>query len=603
MSVATPRVPLSTRTSARWTTGSAAPTFAMLPGSSATITAVATAPPRVPNHKRARSPDAEHTEDYDPKRSRGSGTAPAEDKAQDARARERGDRQREREHYRNSYLKAFPSFVFYFDNVDSSSKTRQTNMVTSLGARVEPFFSRNVTHVITSCPRSRIDALVAEAASNKENNPKKNPDGALRSPAKAVPSTSRPKPSEAPETSALLVKAIGYGIKIWETIKLTNILESITPSNRPSRSATPSNQLTLEHLLASERIHGTLERDPTAHRKDYTYFPRNSHILLVEDLTGVHATIAHRDFGPRPVGGARPGWPVCHAHPDARGPFCEPTKADKRERGRERDRDHAGESAKELRRAASLSHMRAKRRATTGGEPLEQEEEDDEDVDPDRAEYIAASGNSVAITSNVASTTSTAVAGPGMPRIRSTLRFQALAKGAGGAGAMPPPRVIRKAKSTNTLAVRLPVREERKKPGYCENCRTRFEDFDQHVKSTKHRKFAVKDSNFRELDLLLQRVARRPIESVELYDNEDETSVPYDEDVDAEGELEEDVGDSSEDYGELLMPALGGYVSDFQDIPGHQGRPVMVHGKGGIETDSDVVVIEYGDTQEEEVEL
>lgn len=29
----------------------------------------------------------------------------------------------------------------------------------------------------------------------------------------------------------------------------------------------------------------------------------------------------------------------------------------------------------------------------------------------------------------------------------------------------------------------------------------------------------------------------------------------------------------------------------------------MIHGKGGIETDSDVVVIEYGDTQEEEVEL
>lgn len=50
------------------------------------------------------------------------------------------------------------------------------------------------------------------------------------------------------------------------------------------------------------------------------------------------------------------------------------------------------------------------------------------------------------------------------------------------------------------------------------------------------------------------------------YDNEDETSVPYDEDVDAEGELEEDVGDSSEDYGEVLMPALGGYVSRFQGM-------------------------------------
>ncbi|KAG8737515.1 hypothetical protein FRC10_008095 [Ceratobasidium sp. 414] len=564
-----------------------------MPGSSATITAVATAPPRVPNHKRARSPDPDQIDDNEHKRSRGS-AVPTEDKAQDARTRERLERQREREHYRNSYLKAFPGFVFYFDNVDEATKNRQIKTVNALGARVESFFSRNATHVITSCPRARIDALMAEAASNKENNPKKNQD-ALRSPAKAVaPSTSRSKPSEAPD-STLLVKAIGYGMKIWEASKLTNILESITFSNRQSRSATPSAQPTLEHLLASERIHGTHERDPTARRADYTYFPRNSYILLVEDLTGTHATVAHRDFGPRPVGGARPGYPICYAHPDTRGPFCEPPKEVKRGRGREREA--AGEGTKDLRRAASMSQMRAQRRATTGGvtqEPEQEQEQEEVDADPeaDRAEYIAASGNSVAITSNVASTTSTAVAAPGVPRVRSTLRFQALAKGAGGAGAMPPPRVIRKAKSTNTLAVRLPVREERKKPGYCENCRTRFEDFDQHVKGNKHRKFATKDSNFRELDLLLERVARRPIQLVTNYDHDDE---------DAEGELEEDVGDSSEDYGELLPPVLGFTGVDDDHFAGRR-RPVMIDGKG-IATDSDVVVVEPGDTQEEDIEL
>ncbi|KAG8689220.1 hypothetical protein FRC09_012512 [Ceratobasidium sp. 395] len=435
---------------------------------------------------------------------------------------------------------------------------------------------------------------MAEAASNKENNPKKNQD-ATRSPAKAAaaPSTSRPKPSEAPD-SALLAKAIGYGMKIWEASKLTNILESITFSNRQSRSATPSAQPTLEHLLASERIHGTHERDPTARRADYTYFPRNSYILLVEDLTGTHATIAHRDFGPRPVGGARPGYPICYAHPDTRGPFCEPPKEVKR--GRARERETAGDGTKDLRRAASMSHMRAQRRATTGGvtqEPEQEPEEVDADPEADRAEYIAASGNSVAITSNVASTTSTAIAAPGVPRVRSTLRFQALSKGAGGAGAMPPPRVIRKAKSTNTLAVKLQVREERKKPGYCENCRTRFEDFDQHVKGSKHRKFATKDSNFRELDLLLERVARRPIQPPASFDQDDE---------DAEGELEEDVGDSSEDYGELLPPVLGRYMGVDDDHLAGRRRPVMIDGKE-FATDSDVVVVEPGDTQEEAIDI
>jgi hypothetical protein len=98
-------------------------------GSSATITAVATAPARVPNHKRARSPDADHADDSEHKRSRGSANTAADVGAQDARAQ----RQREREHYRNSYLKAFPSFVFYFDtNIEETLKNRQTKVINSL---------------------------------------------------------------------------------------------------------------------------------------------------------------------------------------------------------------------------------------------------------------------------------------------------------------------------------------------------------------------------------------------------------------------------------------------------------------------------------------
>ncbi|KAJ1304377.1 hypothetical protein OPQ81_005529 [Rhizoctonia solani] len=537
MSIATPRVPLSSRfTTARWTSGGGITRATdMLPTS--TIAAVATAPPRVPNHKRARSPDPDRDEDDAHKRSRGSAAAPTDDKALDPRARERLERQQQREHYRNSYLKAFPGFVFYFDDVDQATKHRQSQICKSLGARIEPFFSRNVTHVITSCPRPRIDALIAEAASNKENHPKKNQDPS-RSPAKAsVPSTSRPKPSDAPENSALLVKAIAYGIKIWETIKLNNILDSITHHSRASH--------------------------PTARRPDYTYFPRNSYVLLVEDLTGVHATIASRDFGPKPVGGAKPGWPVCYAHPDARGPF-EPPKPDRKERGRERERDPTVVSR--LRRTASLSQVRVKPPATMGDE-FEPEQEVEEDPDADRLDYIAASGNSVAITSNVASTTSTAVTGPGIPRVRSTLRFQALAKEYEHVGS----------------SVTSSGRE--KKPGYCENCRSRFEDFDQHINGTKHRKFATKDSNFRELDQLLDRIQRRPIKHTEYYD-EDEDSYQY-------GGLEDDVGDSSEDYGELLVPSLG----EFDFIMDHR---VMINGK--TRPDS-VIVIEPGDTQEEDQDV
>ncbi|RDW85657.1 hypothetical protein BP5796_03982 [Coleophoma crateriformis] len=46
------------------------------------------------------------------------------------------------------------------------------------------------------------------------------------------------------------------------------------------------------------------------------------------------------------------------------------------------------------------------------------------------------------------------------------------------------------------------------KPGYCENCQDKFEDFDEHVVSRKHRKFAEKLENWSELDSLLNQLVR-----------------------------------------------------------------------------------------------
>ncbi|KAK7206339.1 Dfp1/Him1, central region-domain-containing protein [Myxozyma melibiosi] len=50
------------------------------------------------------------------------------------------------------------------------------------------------------------------------------------------------------------------------------------------------------------------------------------------------------------------------------------------------------------------------------------------------------------------------------------------------------------------------------KPGYCENCKDRFDDYDEHTKSKRHRKFASNDDNFKEVDELLAKIvqARRP---------------------------------------------------------------------------------------------
>ncbi|KAI2628618.1 Dfp1/Him1, central region-domain-containing protein [Hypoxylon sp. NC1633] len=48
------------------------------------------------------------------------------------------------------------------------------------------------------------------------------------------------------------------------------------------------------------------------------------------------------------------------------------------------------------------------------------------------------------------------------------------------------------------------------KPGYCENCADKYADFDEHIESKKHRKFADDDENWVELDDLLTQLERAP---------------------------------------------------------------------------------------------
>ncbi|CCC12594.1 hypothetical protein SMACR_07001 [Sordaria macrospora] len=50
------------------------------------------------------------------------------------------------------------------------------------------------------------------------------------------------------------------------------------------------------------------------------------------------------------------------------------------------------------------------------------------------------------------------------------------------------------------------------KPGYCENCQDKFEDFDAHILSRKHRRFAENDDNWAQLDALLGKLSRAPRE-------------------------------------------------------------------------------------------
>ncbi|KAI0968302.1 Dfp1/Him1, central region-domain-containing protein [Xylaria arbuscula] len=65
-------------------------------------------------------------------------------------------------------------------------------------------------------------------------------------------------------------------------------------------------------------------------------------------------------------------------------------------------------------------------------------------------------------------------------------------------------------RSARRAALRKKARDQDLKPGYCENCGDKYADFDEHIESPKHRKFAENDDNWTDLDDLLAQLERIP---------------------------------------------------------------------------------------------
>jgi regulatory subunit for Cdc7p protein kinase len=240
-------------------------------------------------------------------------------------------------------------------------------------------------------------------------------------------------------------------------------------------------------------------------------------------MRGEVATIAAHEYPP--LKDKKTPWPVLHCHPHARGPFIpfdekekqrwERAQQKKNQEGRQDERQEklpqpsktktarlrfpAVKGIPDLRRSVSLNNM--KRQAVESPEVV------DLDADGDTldsanasgflvsgAPYMAASGNSVAITSTTGTTSTAsglrysqlpAAFDLAMKRQVLTSKKPASSKSEKKPekklGNMDPPLTVpsrqgllKKAKS---MSFKQPKREEGSKPGYCECCRQKFDDF------------------------------------------------------------------------------------------------------------------------------
>ncbi|SNX81709.1 related to Hsk1-interacting molecule 1 [Melanopsichium pennsylvanicum] len=530
---------------------------------------------------------------------------PTEEFAMEARRR-----QSEQEIWRQKSLRAFPNFIFHFDSVDDSTARKYTNLIQQLGGHVDQFFSRKVTHVVTTrrvpdgpTPEPvgatggpsttekagahklfRPSFLAARTSSTKMGG-----NGARSRPiplySERNPLQDRPTRHYSPND--ILVKAQSFGIRLWQLEKLQNILTRLMKLSLRDLD-TPSKQEDLGQMLEKEKVYGTSERDPATARSTFYYFEKSARYVFVEDATLEHRPIMCIEFQYTQEDRAQripPPWPVVYGQTPGRCPFTyyPPKKSSPTQDEGEPLSANKLNTQQSLRRAVSLNNMVRSNLGPTFRPRVATICTNDQR----QQDYPMASGNSVSITSNIASTTSNvftdqqAGATIGLPQDRRVAELNrrmhmsnaphrplrtlnaspasvlvgSTASGLGIRRESGSPIVgsiafqrggpeqgatVRRMlgledkerrfetgtngsglqRSMSTSAINRPP--STKKPGYCENCRVKYEHFIDHINDRKHRKFATTESNFVDIDALIMRV-QRPLRSV----SEDEPSANY----------------------------------------------------------------------------
>nr|XP_018262127.1 uncharacterized protein I303_05142 [Kwoniella dejecticola CBS 10117]OBR84285.1 hypothetical protein I303_05142 [Kwoniella dejecticola CBS 10117] len=438
----------------------------------------------------------------------------------------------EEEKWRAKWVKVFPNLVFHFEiGSEEGAGKYLGHRVSRLGAKIDQFFSTRVTHLIVKSNASPQKAKpLAPSRRDVNKDSSKNPflDGT--------------------GVTDLAQKAEALNIKVWTVKKLTDILSRISPIEN-------SNHDSLSTLLEDEKINGTRERDLTAPRPDHYYFKPGSKYLLIEDATAKHRTIMVKEYAFSQKEG--PEWPTLYEGFLQISSSMQTTVPVEKIRERawklyvERQPFEGEQPPLDLKRSTSLRSFPTTPKL------------------PEAQPYYNASGNSVTLTSTIASTSTagTPVFGgfDGLPGLgankdraimQMSKRVQVLkgnARLAAAAKREDPPcdatstlpsrsvstgnsqpaktfitqdqlvkmlqqarEPIQETEVTVQMRMRnrekvdmgLKGREQDTAAGYCENCRLRYTDLSVHIASKKHRRFATNDENFEDLDRLLYSLQR-----------------------------------------------------------------------------------------------
>ncbi|KAG0056419.1 hypothetical protein BGZ83_005134 [Gryganskiella cystojenkinii] len=213
------------------------------------------------------------------------------------------------------WLQMLPKCRFYFDNVDPNIVTKMSKVLVANHASVSMFFSSDVTHLITtrSIPKKEDHARIRLQAQEQSQNAQQ--QAAVSAPM-VKPSLKLPGPPVAAPETSVIIKAIGFNMKIWHLDKVKKLMEPLM-----GNPLVPNESKNLQDLLRHEKAYGltTTQKDESG-RANYHVF--RGPYVLIEDTTGKHRTILayEYDVGKVTSNGKLP-YPKFHLQPTERSPF------------------------------------------------------------------------------------------------------------------------------------------------------------------------------------------------------------------------------------------------------------------------------------------
>ncbi|KAG2414332.1 hypothetical protein HFD88_003523 [Aspergillus terreus] len=523
--------------------------------------------------------------------------------------------------WQRHYRKAFPQFVFYFDSIPEDLRTKCSRQVRELGAREEKFFSRLVTHVVTSRPIPPENDTTSPTEFNAESVDQTTVDGSLQT---VNPSLlekhadthlhmSLKTDTRREQTSMdVLHRARQMGMKIWAIEKLQRMIATINDGEIAGHGGHPTRhtagggysrtrgETDLSQVLQNE-LHGPSERNPMSVLKDLVMF--KGPFIYIHDMDEKTKPVMVREY-PKVARRQDGIWPQFRSAPLGKCPFIDepPSKKEvERHRARQQEKERkAASKAAPLQQARTIktndldqvtkergdpdagkepSPIEAPKDAGSNlkqpetqnaqpAKPLSPRKSSESFIPPPplnrngpfyhgrepAASGVQPSNITSAIRSQMVSSTAAAPgAKAGVSKEVHELKRKVLEKSNGVVSAGTAPSSYRpanvsalkanraqgnlpgklnpaeklgnvieedtthsegnetsKRRPSNNKAAPQKKRERRRdpKPGYCENCRDKFDDFEEHVMTRKHRKFATNNVNWAELDSLLFQIQR-----------------------------------------------------------------------------------------------